>query len=296
MSSEATEPEKKKEVDRADADIQVDMVKIDDVIIPIEQIRSKVVEIKHRMNEDFWELSKLLYHVWDKELWKRWGWSDFKDYVEKELDFKGRKAHYLIRIWIFFGEGILSARPDLKELMQKVGWTKLKELEGNIEAQNVEEWLKKALGMSTPELQEKLKEKKAAAGGDGGEKGDGKEKFAKKNFSLAPEQDKNVDEAFKLAGKMAKSDKQGHLLDLICTSFIATNAEASTKRGIGILSSIEAQHGVLIIAADKKTQDIVHGRETFERMKKAIEDAIIGPAKEAEKPAENPGDGAESNE
>lgn len=246
------------------------------------EVRKQIVLLKDRMNSDFWDLSRLLWETWDRALWKEWSFQSFADYVEKDLDFRERKAQYLIRIWIFFGQEVLAKHPELEPLIKKVGWTRLKELEGRIQPGEAEEYLRLAEKMSSSALIDHMKkreqEKSKKRAGD-----EGREVLLSKMFKLYEGQYKNVDEALALAGAMSGSDKPGNLLDLICTTFCTHNAHALGQHGLPVLEDIENQFGVFIIAAKRKTMEIVHGRSAFELMKTNIEEAAIKTHEEAKK-------------
>lgn len=96
------------------------------------------------------------------------GWfgehGSFKEFVENETSLSYRKADYLKNIFL--------AMVDLDipwEKVAKVGWTKLKELLGVITVDNVDEWVAKAMAMSTIQLIEEVKASLAGTGVSGEE-------------------------------------------------------------------------------------------------------------------------------
>lgn len=289
-SSKEGTPEVPKELARTvtEADLKVDVINVAGKDLKVDEIRSKIPDLRKRIDEGFWELSELLFHVWEKELWKRWAnpegvsYASFYVYVEQELEFKERKAQYLIRIWNWFGR-TLAAHLEIQEQVKQLGWAKAKELEGILTPDNWETWIEKAKTLSTVKLIEDVKEyRKTLEGGEsdgssGGSKGKGgstEEKLARKVFHLYPEQEQNVEEALRLAGSKAQSEKDGHLIDMICVAYIAGEAEPSTRDVLGLLERIEMAYGIRILAAKKDSMSLVHGKEMWKEIEAAIESKV----------------------
>jgi len=152
---------------------------------------------------------ELLYEIQTRKYWEGWGFTSFDEYVEKELDFKRRKAYYLIKIYDKFVREL-----DLPiDILKEIEWAKAKELVPIVTKDNWKSLLKKTKKMTVGEITRMVKEKT-------GKIKEG-EKFLRQVFSLSEGQYANVQNALALAADMTGSSKPGNLIDLICSDFLA---------------------------------------------------------------------------
>lgn len=112
--------------------------------------------INHAMtgaNVAFYDMAMGLTEAYENDYAKEWGFENFADYVERELDMKYRSAYYMVQI----GQTVRSFGVS-KELVQKIGWTKLKEITGvmNDNPDEANKYLEMAESMSTSQLKEAL--------------------------------------------------------------------------------------------------------------------------------------------
>lgn len=237
-----------------------------------EELRKEILDLKNKVEEDYWELSVKLHQVYRDSLFMAWGFQAWKDYVEKELDFKIRKAQYLVGIQEWFG----AMAPKVQEWIRELGWTKARMLISVVTNDNAEEWKKRLKGKTAVEVLEELQRGRGGDGseddeGEDGEGGDGegkvkkqKEKPKKKSFSLFPAQEENVDAALEHAKKAAETDKDGHALDLICTDYLATNVGITSLNDY--LSKVEKHVGVQLVAWDRGKSAVVYGGELLDEL------------------------------
>ena len=73
-----------------------------------------------------------------------------------------------------------------------------------------------------------------------------------------------MNQALTIAGEMANSDKSGHLLDLICTEFLATNGQVSNLDEY--LAKVERITGMTLIAYSKADEGIVFGGDSLDEI------------------------------
>lgn len=154
---------------------------------------------------------ELLYEISRKNYWSEWGFKTFDEYIEKELEFKRRKAFYLIIIYEKF---VIELGLPLKEL-RNIEWSKAKELLKVITKENYKSLFAECKKKSVVEIHDmvlKMRGKSTAIVS---------ESFIPVHFSLTKEQSDNVEHALKIASEMAGSEKRGNLLDLIATDFLA---------------------------------------------------------------------------
>lgn len=239
-------------------------------------IRGRIIELKNEIDNAYFELAMRLHQVWNggkdgKPMYLQWGFHSWNEYVEKELDFAIRKAQYLISIWSWFGVEV--GDQSIIEKIRPLGWTKVKELVGVVSAANADEWIEKAKSMSSTQLADEarsvLKAKKEAGEndatkGEGGEKQEKVEKLHHISFGLYDGQLGTVTAALDRAKELAGSDKKGHLLELICQDWLATNdAMRGTKKAnvSKFMRKFEKLLGIRIVAIDPEAKEILCGAD-----------------------------------
>lgn len=248
----------------------IDSIEIDGKKYKDGDIRRMILKQISKTDQALREIAKLLFAVYQRSLFTRWGFKNFQEYVESDLGFKYRKANYLVNIWSWYTENV--HREDVIDaIWNEIGWTKAKELVGVITDENADHWLQRARELSAVQLAEEARKYLQLEGGDDGSgKSSGGDGFKSMSFKLAEDQKENVDEALKLAEAMSGSDKKGHNLDLICTNFMATNADSLARNVLDFLSTIEKQYGVMLLAVRPSDRHIVHGSEVFEAIREDV--------------------------
>ena len=201
---------------------KVSIVKIDSK--RSKQIRHKILSLKNSIETSYFELAELLYETYVNRYYEEWGYESFEEYCKKELEFGERKGRYLVSVWYHL---VIEKQFTDKELnkLKNVGWTKLRALVRVVDTSNVDEWIELAKTMTVDELDIKTKqavfEKMVSK-----EVCEGEIVQEIKRFScvLVDDQIKVVEKAFEIAEKIAKSNKRGNLLTLICLDFLSTKA------------------------------------------------------------------------
>ena len=241
-----------------------------------ERIRSEIMEVKDQLKEGFWRLAELLWEVFDKNHYLKWGYDKWTDYAERELEMRPRKAQYLVSIWNYFAITHKES-PELLAKVRPLEWTKVKELIQIVTPENVDEWVATAQRLTLIQLTEACREALQGDSSDGGTGQTGtdrappmSEQIQRMTFAVFPEQKKNIVTALKRAEEMADSDKKGHLLDLICTAFLAENADS--KGVFDVLRRFEKMRGVKLSALDLDNGEVVFGKKTVSKVLKWKQD------------------------
>ena len=251
VKSDVKKTPPKQAAPKADAQVKVDTAEAEKIR---ERIKSRVTGIQ----EGFWDLSVDLHTVWQGALYTLWGHGSFNDYAENELGYKPRSAAYLVTIQDYFGK----LSPDIQSWVKGLGWSKAKELVGHIDEANWKSMRDALDGKSVTQIIAFLK------GGSKGkaEKSSGSEAEAettqRKAFALFPAQAANVDKALSLAKEQANTDKDGHALDLICTSFLAQGGGDVSE----ILARLEKTSGLRFVAFDPAADAVVFGEDLLTEM------------------------------
>lgn len=130
-------------------------------------IRDRVIRVRDRMTDDYFEIGRLLYRINKDGLFKQWSGPDgkpyerFEDYVEAEVSFKFRKAKHLMSIWWWFAEQL--ADPDVMTKVRGIGYSKAAALVGVVDSDNVDVWVSKANEMTVNALEHEVKVAQLAA-------------------------------------------------------------------------------------------------------------------------------------
>jgi hypothetical protein len=226
-------------------------------------IRKRVLDLRKTVDDSYWELSKSLKEVYSGSYYIAWGFQNWKEYVESELEFAQRKAQYLVSIQDWFGK----MRPEIQAWVQSLGWTKSKELVGIVTEDNAADWKARLDGLSYRELVDELNAKtpidETPIDGNA-DKPVQPEKPLRKAFALFPDQSTNVEAAIEKAKKLANTEKDGHALDLICSDFLATNAGSDDF--FSVIRRLEKSSGLFMIAYDKENDAVVYGNDILDQI------------------------------
>lgn len=272
------------------------------------KIRRRAKELAHDLDLGYMELARILYQVYDAPVegdrqrgavFTTWGYTSFGEYAEKELGLHQKKAERLRLIFYTLEVQLAGMEPEIKERVVNLGYSKVRELIRVITLRNAEMWLEQAEHMTYRQLYGAVVEEKKRQGieegilGPGGgaserddamasgaqdafvpELGAGveKETFKQERFDLAPAQLENVLLALKLCGQISGSDKKGHLLDLICTDFLAGNdvlkGDSDNDKRLRFVAKMERTLGLRLIAVDPGAKEIIYGYEALEMVAK----------------------------
>ncbi len=232
-------------------------------------LRRRVMSLREKTDESYWDLAVALEDVYERNCYRAWGFSSWKDYVENEIDIHIRKAQFLVQIQKWFNE----MTPSVQTWIRSVGWTKARMLIHVITPENAREWRARVDGKTVAEIEKMLKESKAAGEGEskGPEAGD-EDKPKTLNFKLFPGQMDNWKRAAEVAMGPAESDKPGNLLDLICTEYITSNM---TIRSLpDLLGKYEKTLGVRLVAYNEEEGQVVYGEDLIRELEEAdVEEA-----------------------
>jgi len=117
-----------------------------------EIVLNKLSELSKRVVDDFCEIAELLHEAWEFQYHKLRGYDSFQDYTEFDLDIRGGKAYFLVRI-----------TKKLKQLnipwkdVKEVGWRKTAAIEPILTRENATQWIEEAKSTPLAHLSEKVK-------------------------------------------------------------------------------------------------------------------------------------------
>lgn len=266
------------------------------------KIRKRARTLVKSINQGYMELAEILHTVWNTTIngephnacvTVAWGYENYKQWGEEELGLHPRKVERLKAIWHHLYvtlEGKLDR--TIRNKIIDLGWTKVRELIRVIDANNAEQWVEVAENLNYSELCEVIrraledqeKRDQAAAVGTVDDDDDEEfrghdpppdmDRFKQMGFMLTPEQKANVELALDRASELANSKKPGHLLDLICTDFLATNSftkKDDPLRHLTFLARFEPLMGKRLVVIDATNWVIEYGMEALSRVAEVLE-------------------------
>lgn len=177
------------------------------------QVRNNLINISQRVIKDFCELAELLHEVWDGEYHKEYGYKSFTDYVEAELDIKGRKAYSLVQTAKIIKKLQISWE-DVKE----VGWRKMGTISPVLTHENHEKLIEDAKSIPLPQLSENVKAQK-----NGTEPSD--TPYVKLNFQFDEDQNSIFQAAIEYAKRHEDVKSTSQAITHICYHWIQANEE-----------------------------------------------------------------------
>jgi hypothetical protein len=239
------------------------------VDVEFADIREKVLELKNKAEENYWELGVVLADVYTNNRYRSWGFDSWKEYVEQELDFTLRKAQYLVKLQAWFE----NMTPAMQAFFRGIGWAKCRLLMGFVVKENAKSWKKRVEGKTFKQIEEMIsrakKEEKGITSGGDGSGGDGQEgqqstgeTLVRRAFSLYSGQDEVVTNAINRAKDIGETDKDGHALSLVCMDYLASSTNLIDT--ISLFRHMEDITGYRIIAfksVDGEKDQIVFGNE-----------------------------------
>lgn len=237
------------------------------------------------ISQGYITLAHLLYEAYHNDMHEQWGYKKgrkgFTEFVSDELDIHYRKAMYLVDI-----------ADKVKELdlddtdVQKMGWTKMKELSRIIDKKNHKQWMEKAKDMTTDEVIEAVKMyagKKKATGESGGPE----------NLPVVMKLTMNSDEgsimteAINTAKKVLDTENDVNALVYIAQEWMQTSGtdmEAVTLENQ--VAFLEKTYGVKLDVTPVNDKDAESSAET---LKAEAEEAVAKKKTEAAKETEKAG-------
>lgn len=230
-------------------------------------IRRQVKHLRGKVEEGYWSLGVILEEVYSKDLYRKWGFESWQEYVEQEVDFGIRKAQYLLKLQEWFD----TMTPAVQGWMKQMGWTKARMLMHVITQENAQEWRNRVEGKTVAQIEAMLKNEKSSGSGDGGGDGTGskdKDNESRKfSATLMGTQYDTVMSAIENAKEKGDTEKDGQALTLICVDYLATNTNVEDRGDI--LATLEKLWGLKIIAirpsdSDDEEDDVVYGADFIE--------------------------------
>ena len=261
-------------------------------------LREKAKSLCKNIQISYWELGQCLYDVYDgvpggyrgllgagarterRALFSKWGYGSFAEYVDKELGLMKRSAENLRYAYYWF-EIRLNLPKETKDKVKGLGRSKVYQLSGVVDENDIETWVEKASQMTHEDLKKSLQvvkaqksqrhddiENEGLKGLDeiGERSGDETpvpmpEEIHQFHTSLYKGQWDIIQSAIDRAKGMSGSDRIGHNLELICQDFLMNNEFGQTP-DVDVkqyVNKTEKRLGIKLIGIDMKSGRPVYG-------------------------------------
>jgi hypothetical protein len=118
-----------------------------------DNLRTKALEFSKDLGVSYLDLAEVLHTLWSMPVagsldggavFQLWGYKDFEDYAEAELNIQRRRARRLVFVWHLVKEELGSLDGDLRRRFKDLGWSKVRELARLITVENAEYWIRAA--------------------------------------------------------------------------------------------------------------------------------------------------------
>lgn len=239
-------------------------------------LRKLVLEARDKINVTRWDLSRALYEINKEEMHLHWGYPDWESYVRQEVGINIRTSQYYMKIYQYFDIDIDQDKPlpkaekgKIVDAVKKLKWTKSKCLVDVATKDNVWDWIDKANTLDGSELERQTRMALNKAKGY-----DTKvETMVTTSFRHMKTDKDIVDDACEMAGEILESDKRGYQIAMVCQDFVATNMakkdSGQGRKGV-YFNKVGAQFGVLLIAVDRGTGEVVHNSKVFDQVREKM--------------------------
>jgi hypothetical protein len=118
-------------------------------------LREEALIAREMVEVGYMKFARCLYDIYIQNVYKTWDYPTFENYVDVELQINYRKAMYLIEIY----NKATMLNMDMARL-EKLGWTKARELIRIVDQTNSDEWMSIAENSSVKELSFKINTEK----------------------------------------------------------------------------------------------------------------------------------------
>lgn len=252
------------------------------VVVPEEKFdlssddhRKRILELKDTIGNNSFELCKLLGIARQKERYKTWGYSTYKEYVHTELGISYSKAKYMADLWLRVGK----PNPKLLEKVSSEGWDKAKQLVNVVNEENVDEWLSKAKHLNADDLKKEVKsylmklvpnDAKAALSKEEEVKGTPVENVTKTmGFNFAHDEYMTLCKALDhVQAANPEIQSKGAILALICADFLGSNSdgEVGVQYVVELVKKFERLLPIRFLAVNMDTKSVVYGDELIAQL------------------------------
>jgi len=175
-----------------------------------EIVRAEIHEVNRQVEAEYLTLAQLLNEAYHREYFIEWGFEDWRSYTEDELGVQYRKAMYFVDVWDVVKKLNLPTAQ-----VEKLGWTKMKDLTRVMTEKNAKDWLEKAKKMTTREITEEVRDTRKRETG----KATGPETI-KLSLIMGEDEGNIILDAIAESKKLCDSENEVVALGLVCQDWL----------------------------------------------------------------------------
>ncbi len=206
-------------------------------------VREQLEKCRNDLESNYIALCQLLHETYENAYYIKWGFESLKDYVEKELGFKYRKARYFISI----AESV--KRCGLKwEDIQSIGWTSMRAIARVITPDDASMWIDRARNLTADQLNAQVSEFVTS-----GVTPEGTPTIMSMQLRMNQDESVIIMDAIDRAKSLIDSESTVKALEHICYDFIQSSAEGPRKADLQTcLRYIEKSYGVRLSPVEQR--------------------------------------------
>lgn len=226
------------------------------VITP--DLTERLKQVAKRESENWVEFCILAHDAYYTEEWRRKGYSNPKEYVQRELE--GTISYEIFMHRVKMGEAITKFNLPSSRIIN-LGWSKFKEIaslilfDESMNRDNAISLIKECESKSHREIQDFVRKERNKLVGEQSIT------TATWKFKLIDEQDKVLKEALSIACELAETDNMSIALVYIATEFITNHAPADSETAKAIRDQVKKSQKEIKKKhkphAHKKTKELV---------------------------------------
>lgn len=207
------------------------------------ECREKISHALQGASVAYYDMAMGLLEAYENEYAKEWGFENFSDYVERELDMKFRTAYYMVNTAKTIRSLGISA-----ERIARIPWTKMREISAVLSEnkENAEKYLKMAETLSRSQLIEEIKSEIKKTKGT-----DAKEAVMRLSLVFKGEEASMVSDALNVAyADIGKEDINIGLVHIVGEWLMAHQGSVQSSTLESWVDHIEKAFGVKLVVAE----------------------------------------------
>lgn len=221
-------------------------------------VLEEITTLEASTESEYVRLAGLLSEAFHKEYYSLPAWGshpDFKTFASVSLRVGRRKAYHLVEIY----DKIKGLKLDLDKVSE-IGWTKMREIVGVMDADNAEDLMESAATLSHRDLVDKVKVMKSASGA-ASRQSRTTLKVVGDETMLSP-----VIDAIETAKLMLNTTDSALAMQHICQDWLMSQGQSGTKTTVeSYIKHVERVYGVNLVVAGEQSMDSAVGTKTPEK-------------------------------
>lgn len=225
-------------------------------------LREEALNAREMVEVGYMKLARCLFDIYTQNVYQTWDYPTFEGYIDAELQIDYRKAMYLVQIYSKASMlGMDMAR------LEKMGWTKARELIRIVDQTNSEEWMTIAENSTVKELSFKIKTEKDIQE-DRSSVMDEAPTITTITFKLGEAEKSIISDALDESARLINTDDLTLALTSICQEYLEFKGMVPLQTPLeDRLAILEREYGRKLIIGDP----IIVDEEEFEDVSDDIE-------------------------